>query len=759
MSKGEIFAKEYEDFLIKGTEDACNSLPNGSLEKEYFLTIRQLVKEEYSQELDKKIKLFIHNFGLNEEQLTRLKALLIYKKIQKNPDKKEEIIRDIKDLFNLGNVMTYSKPVKYNKITKDENEIEEKKILNKLNLEEYVKVYQIVDDIYNGKIIPNDESLKKILGNNDLKYKLDFNKIPLDTLVKICLDTENFTKIDIDEKIPINKELIEKLITLLDEECKKNNKNEKRVKECIKAFCENGLIENIESILKYETFNCEEFFEILINRMYSKIDMTNKEEAVQELKKIKNILNKYKKTEVFIKTILLNILQLNAQLNIFELDIFMEYIKLPLNKNINMYNLNSESKKKIDDYLNILRNSDLEQSFIYKEEEIIEKHLKHFYLKEKIEFNKFNQYFDEYYIKKFYTKIQFYLGSEMPAKDGILNRDEIVNLMKEIILNICDHNKDRFNINDDIELILEIKNIQSLYINIYEINTENYYYHNQKEFDTNISLEGIIPTFEDKLTFNEKPQLLLEKKISLTKIPKKRGLFVVEFIGNGHVSRAVIQRGNLKCIHKNTVNGKVLYILDEDNKILKGDQTGLWINNVWFPSFKDTGAILIPYSTKGNKLILKYKDFCCLGEDINIPREEYRIDGEFIINEESFIIGNITKILVKAYLYVCDEICPLENLKDVKIYVGTIKTENNEEIPSLNIIDNVILSYDKEFCFEFQVPPKLKRVEIQLRAKIRNKTLNEDKTLSLSKMFKFTRNYEYDTLIKKNDEGNYLFII
>ena len=78
MSKRKIFAKEYEDFLIKGTEDACNSLPNGSLEKEYFIILRKLLKEEYSQELDKKIKAFMHNFNLNEDQLTRLKTLLIY---------------------------------------------------------------------------------------------------------------------------------------------------------------------------------------------------------------------------------------------------------------------------------------------------------------------------------------------------------------------------------------------------------------------------------------------------------------------------------------------------------------------------------------------------------------------------------------------------------------------------------------------------------------------------------------------------------
>ena len=467
--------------------------------------------------------------------------------MQKNSDKKEEIIKDIKDLFNLGNVKNYSKPVKYNKITKDENEIEEKKIPNKLNLEEYVKVYQFVDDIYNGKIIPNDENINKILGNNDLKYKLNINKIPLDTLVKMILDAKNFDKIIIDENIPINKDILEKLIKVLDEECRKDNKNEKNVGECIGVLCEKGLIENIETVLKYETFNIENIYEILINRMYSKIDMdnmNNKEEAVQELKKMKNILSKYKKAEPYIKSIILNILQLNAQSNTFELDIFIEYIKLPLANNKDIYNLSDESKEKIDNYLDILGNSNPENFFtfnslVYEEKEIIEKHLKHFYLKEKIDFNKFNKYFKENYIKNFYAKMQFYLGNEIQTKDGILKREEIDNLMKEIILNISDYNKERYNINDDIELILEIKNIQTLYINLYEINTENYYYQNQKEFYTNISLEGIIPTFEDKLTFNEKPQLKKKKKISLSKITKKRGLFVIEFIGNGHVSREV----------------------------------------------------------------------------------------------------------------------------------------------------------------------------------------------------------------------------
>ena len=352
--------------------------------------------------------------------------------------------------------------------------------------------------------------------------------------------------------------------------------------------------------------------------------------------------------------------------------------------------------------------------------------------------------------------MQFYLGSEQPTKDNILSTSRIKDLMKEIKLTICEFNKEQFNVNEDIELIIEIKNVQSLYVNIYEINTENYYYSNKKSFDNKISLDGIVPTYEDIFSYNDKPQLLIEKKISLSKLPKKRGLFVVEFIGNGYVSRAVIQRGNLRCIHKNTVNGKVLYILNEDNKICKGEKTGLWVNNVWYPSIRDTGAILIPYSVKGDFFILKHEDFCCLETNISIPEEKYDFNGLFIINEESFIMGNVTKILVRPYLYVCDELCPLESLKNVKLTINTIKTENNQEIPSIKVIDNIELSYNKEFVFDFEVPPKLISAKFILSGEIKPKTRDKTEILQFSQEYFFNRNFEFYTLIKKNNNGNYI---
>ena len=67
----------------------------------------------------------------------------------------------------------------------------------------------------------------------------------------------------------------------------------------------------------------------------------------------------------------------------------------------------------------------------------------------------------------------------------------------------------------------------------------------------------------------------------------------------------------------------------------------------------------------------------------------------------------------------------------------------------MNIIDNIKLSYNEEFVFDFQVPPKLKKVEFILSGKINYMSINKEEDLSFKKEYEFTRDYKYDTLIKK----------
>ena len=154
-------------------------------------------------------------------------------------------------------------------------------------------------------------------------------------------------------------------------------------------------------------------------------------------------------------SVLLSLLELNSDLNIYDKDLFIEYIKYPLASR-SIYNLSDDIKEKIN------KNEEEEENFLdylrtdkYKEENIIRKYLKHFYLREKIAFEEFSKYFEEKYIKYFYAKMQFYLGNDEYTKNKMLETYEINDLMKETKLIICEYNKKSFNINEDVILNLE----------------------------------------------------------------------------------------------------------------------------------------------------------------------------------------------------------------------------------------------------------------------------------------------------------------
>ena len=485
----QIYAKEYEDYLITGKEDSLNSLVNGSIEKDYFILIRKLLNENLTKELQKQINKFIKR--IPESQSYRLTALNFFKKLQKNPKNKNEIIQDIKKLFNLENAQIYNKPIKYNETLN--NDEKEEKLPNTLILSNYNKIDKLIDDIYTNKIDPNDEEYVKFFGKEDYRqYNLifNFNKIPEKILVKIFLDYKHYNRIygSVIKSITYAKlDYFKKILKSVVDECLKDKNKKNDFRHIITNNIQIFLNEQIIALLEYnEIFNFDSLVSELISRKYSEIT-EDRNEKIKKLKEIKQLLNKYQyKNDKMTRNVLISLLALNSQINIFDFDLFIEYIKCPLYNNYSIYKINNQLQKIIENNNNqIYFKCQIIEFDSYKETQLIEKYLKHFYLKDKMTFEKLNKYFNANYIKKFYSKMQFYLGKEGPTKDNILSSYEIENLMNEIILTICDYNKELFNVNDDIEITLEIKNIQTLFVNIYEINTENYYYSNKKEFDEN----------------------------------------------------------------------------------------------------------------------------------------------------------------------------------------------------------------------------------------------------------------------------------
>jgi len=109
------------------------------------------------------------------------------------------------------------------------------------------------------------------------------------------------------------------------------------------------------------------------------------------------------------RNVLYSILDLNSKMNVFELDTFIEYIECPLFDNSSIYNIDKKLRDKImsNQRQNDFFHCQIIQPNYDQEKNLIEKYLQHFYLKEKIAFEKLNKYFTENYIKRFYAKCNF----------------------------------------------------------------------------------------------------------------------------------------------------------------------------------------------------------------------------------------------------------------------------------------------------------------------------------------------------------------
>jgi len=352
-------------------------------------------------------------------------------------------------LFNLGSVKSYSKPVKYNKVSNDQNQKEdEQKLPNSLDINEYIKTKQLIEEIYSNKVDPEDILFDGYFYGETVKLNIDCNKLTEDLLVKSFTDKNNysiFSDFVVKNITYLKLDTFKKMIKLIVEKCSKDEESLKRFRELVIKGIDHFLI-NV--LLEYKNeFDFDELVTELISRKYYEEPKDNLE-RVKKIKEIKKLLNEYKfEEDKMTRNVLYSILYLNSKMNIFELDTFIEYLKCPIFDNSSIYHIDKEIKEKIE------KNKNQKDIFdcqiiepIYDEEvNLIKKCLKHFYLKEKIPFEKFNKYFYTDFITKFYLKMQFYLGKEEPLKDNTLSSYEINNLMEETILTICEFNKESFN--------------------------------------------------------------------------------------------------------------------------------------------------------------------------------------------------------------------------------------------------------------------------------------------------------------------------
>ena len=434
----------------------------------------------------------------------------------------------------------------------------------------------------------------------------------------------------------------------------------------------------------------------------------------------------------FSEQILFEMLHLGVEANDFDFDLFVEYLKNPKNEysraNSKQSQLFKAKRINYEPFWHQIHSC--KTSSWLNDDSLIDLYLEaYFKLNKKI--SPFDEFLDKDYLNKQLHRVKLYEGEQIPNITDIFPAKELKALQDERMISLCKFNKEFFTAKEEVTLYVEIKNVSNMTIKIFEISAEDFYLKRSgTEISATINVDGLIASEELNLEFSEPPQRKIIKEFKFENITKKKqGVFIIEFIGFGLSSRALIRKGKLLLLEKSTLAGLVFTILDEELEICKKKQrTGLWVQNR-FHEANENGQVNLPFSSKTETIqaIVVHEDFACLTK-VNLVQESYEFKCSYLFKDESLLMGNKMKLLIQPRLYLNGEPVSLSIIKKPSVSIVTI---TDTDIPSTVVLSNITFDHKQELEISVPIPARLKSLELKVSGKIK-KMIQEEKDLELN---------------------------
>lgn len=357
------------------------------------------------------------------------------------------------------------------------------------------------------------------------------------------------------------------------------------------------------------------------------------------------------------------------------------------------------------------------------DEPIVRDYLKHF-LANLESPQAFEPYINDVYLRHLFAEVKIENGLGTPEQwANQLPPEHFRQLKERVDIDFDPTNKLSYAADETVKLQLHVKNVRSLLVKVFEINTRNYYREQQREVNTDINLDGLVATEEQAHSYDESPFRRVTRKFEFPQL-NKPGIYVIDFIGGGKSSRALIRKGRLRPLVTVSTEGQLVTVLDEANRLVKDGI--LWLGGQEYRATPE-GTILVPFSsTPGRKpVVLSRGDFACL-EILDHQAEQYRLSAGIHVDRESLLPQRIATLILRPGLYLNGKPVSLKILESVRL---RIVATDQDGIASSTEIPDFKLFEDRETVHEFRVPTRLAALQVTLQAKVKN--LSQGKLLDL----------------------------
>ena len=349
------------------------------------------------------------------------------------------------------------------------------------------------------------------------------------------------------------------------------------------------------------------------------------------------------------------------------------------------------------------------------------------------------------------TKIVNGLG-DMEQWASLLTPARFQALKDRIDLDFAVSNREFFAADEAVALDLYTKNVGTLIVKVFEINAFNYYRSKLEEISSALDLDGLVASDEQVVTYKDPPLRRVRRPFAFPQCAKP-GVYVVEFIGNGRSSRALIRKGQLQAVEKLGAAGHEFTVLDEAGKARPA--ATLWLAGREFkPDAK--GVIVVPFSTEPGPAtaIVKDGDLCSLARFTH-RAEEYQLSAGFYVDREALLKGTKAHVMVRPRLTVAGRPASLALLQNVRL---SVESRDGQGITTVKDVPDFALAEDRESLYEFQVPDNLASMRFVLKARVRNISRTRDDEVSDSQDYAVNgvdRTEAVDDLHFRRTDGGY----
>ena len=361
------------------------------------------------------------------------------------------------------------------------------------------------------------------------------------------------------------------------------------------------------------------------------------------------------------------------------------------------------------------------------------------------DYSEFIEFFTENWLKPIFFTHKLRQGEKLNNVTLTFSEIELNTLRDKRELNILPETSFKPDKDNDVKIHMMLKNISNLTVNIYSIETDIYYKQNKRAIDPKMNLSGAIPKWTRSHEYKLPPIQAAKRTFDFPELKEyKRGVFIIEFIGDGLSSRALIRKGNLNLMRDSTNEGHAFYILNEEKQVCIGESAQLTIGN---DSYKAdaSGMILVPYRDTdiNTQAIISFEGHSELC-NLNIPKTDITLGCSLVFNEECLENSKLATFILQPKLFAFRRMISISKLKDVKVM---ITSQNTRNVRHSKIVENLTCEEGQDLVVDYMVPSKTTQIIVELKAVVHDEVTDKKIPLSSKKTINISRRDDQEALV------------